>query len=226
MQPHRQPPTRLPHSWDSPGKNTGVGCHFLLQFMKVKSESEKWKWKVKVNSLSHIRLLATSWTAAYQAPPSMGFSRQEYWSGVPLPSPKGGIRIPLSSKVKDHFLLLSLVLTAGGVPCCSPTGRVFPWERAQGHGAPSTALLCSLWQVTSPLWNSTFSSLKLGWYLPLAIGVVISNFNVIYHLEHQTVPDTSQRRYIYFFFFSHLALSPRLRRLTLKASLWHQGLPW
>ena len=40
MQPHRQQPTRLPHPWDSPGKNTGVGCHFLLQHMKVKSESE------------------------------------------------------------------------------------------------------------------------------------------------------------------------------------------
>ena len=71
--PHRWQPTRLPRPWDSPGKNTGVGCHFLLQCMKVKS-------------LSRVRLLATPWTAAYQAPPSMGFSRQEYWSGVPLPS--------------------------------------------------------------------------------------------------------------------------------------------
>ena len=52
------------------------------------SFSIAWKWKVKVKSLSRIRLLATPWTAAYQAPPSMGFSRQEYWSGVPLPSPK------------------------------------------------------------------------------------------------------------------------------------------
>ena len=46
------------------------------------------KWKVKVKSLSRIWLLATPWTAAYQAPPSMGYSRQEYWSAVPLPSPK------------------------------------------------------------------------------------------------------------------------------------------
>ena len=45
------------------------------------------KVKVKVKSLSRVRLLATPWTAAHQAPPSMGFSRQEYWSGVPLPSP-------------------------------------------------------------------------------------------------------------------------------------------
>ena len=50
-----------------------------------------WKWKVKVKSLSHVRLLATPWTTAYQAPLSMGFSRQEYWSGVPLPSPVSSI---------------------------------------------------------------------------------------------------------------------------------------
>ena len=52
------------------------------------SFSNAWKWKVKVKLLSHIQLLATPWTAAYQAPPSMGFSRKEYWSGVPLPSPR------------------------------------------------------------------------------------------------------------------------------------------
>ena len=51
------------------------------------SFSNAWKWKVKVKSLGRVRLLATPWTTAYQAPPSMGFSRQEYWSGVPLPSP-------------------------------------------------------------------------------------------------------------------------------------------
>ena len=50
------------------------------------SFSNAWKWKVKVKSLSRARLLATPWTAAYQAPPPLGFSRQEYWSGVPLPS--------------------------------------------------------------------------------------------------------------------------------------------
>ena len=45
-----------------------------------------WKWKVKVKSLSHVWLLTTPWTAAYQASPPMGFSRQEYWRGLPLPS--------------------------------------------------------------------------------------------------------------------------------------------
>ena len=48
-----------------------------------------WGLKVKVKSLSHVRLFATPWTVAYQAPLPMGFARQEYWSGVPLPSPMG-----------------------------------------------------------------------------------------------------------------------------------------
>ena len=51
------------------------------------SFSNAWKWKVKVKLLSRVRLLATPWTAVYQAPLSMGFSRQKYWSGVSLPSP-------------------------------------------------------------------------------------------------------------------------------------------
>ena len=56
------------------------------------SFSNAWKWKVKGKLLSHVRLVATPWTAAHQAPPSMGFSRQEYWSGVPLPSPMNSSR--------------------------------------------------------------------------------------------------------------------------------------
>ena len=65
MWPRRRQPTRLPHPWDSPGKNTRVGCHFLLQRMKVKSESK---------IAQSVRPSATPWTAAFQAPPSMGFS--------------------------------------------------------------------------------------------------------------------------------------------------------
>ena len=51
------------------------------------SEFQEHQVKVKVKSLSHVRLFATLWTVAHQAPPSMGFSRQEYWSGLPFPSP-------------------------------------------------------------------------------------------------------------------------------------------
>ena len=147
-------PTRLLCPWNFPGKNIGVGCHFLLQGIFLTqglkphlllwqadslplhhlgrlltshaaaakslqscptlcdpidgsppgspvpgifqartlewvaiSFSNAWKWKVKVKSLSRVRLFATPWTAAHQAPPSMVFARQEYWSGLPLPSP-------------------------------------------------------------------------------------------------------------------------------------------
>ena len=66
--PHRWQPIRLPRPWDSPGKNTGVGC---ISF------SNAWKWSRSVVS----RLFMTVWIAAYQAPLSVGFSKQEYWSG-------------------------------------------------------------------------------------------------------------------------------------------------
>ena len=71
-------PSGSPRPWDSPGKNTGVGCHFLLQCMNVKSESEVTQ---SCPTLSNLK------NAAYQAPPYMGFSKQEYQSGFPLPSP-------------------------------------------------------------------------------------------------------------------------------------------
>ena len=64
----------------------GIPQERTLEWVAI-SFSNAWRWKVKVKSFSHVRLLATPWTAAYQAPLSMGFSRQEYWSGVPLPSP-------------------------------------------------------------------------------------------------------------------------------------------
>ena len=64
----------------------------ILEWVAI-SFSNAWKWKVKVKSLSRVRLLAIPWTAAHQAPPSMGFSRQKYWSGVPLPSPTRSLNI-------------------------------------------------------------------------------------------------------------------------------------
>ena len=99
---HRRQPTRLSRPWDSPGKNTGVGCHFLLQCMKGKSEGE-----VTQSCLT----LRTPWTAAHQAPPSMGFSRQEYWSGVPLPSPLfplNAFKIPFLSLNFDTLIIIYL----------------------------------------------------------------------------------------------------------------------
>ena len=74
LRPHRLQPSRLLCPWDSPGKNTGEGCYFLLQCM--------------LSCFSRVQLYATLWTAANQAPLSTGFSRQEYWSGLPFTSPE------------------------------------------------------------------------------------------------------------------------------------------
>ena len=68
------------------------------------SFSNAWKWKVKAKSLSRVWLFETPWTAAYHAPPPMGFSRQEYWSGVPSPSPI----MKLKRKKKKKVFLVRL----------------------------------------------------------------------------------------------------------------------
>ena len=77
------------------------------------SFSSVWKWKVKVKLLSHVWLFATPWTEAYQAPPSMGFSRQMYWSGLPLPSPFGHLDVLIwyqGSSLQSCFLIISALL--------------------------------------------------------------------------------------------------------------------
>ena len=105
---HKWQPTRLPHPWDSPGENTGVGCHFLLQCMKVKSESEVAQSCPTLHDTMVCSLPGSSVHGIFQArvlewvaiafsgdpelepimpPLSMGFSRQEYWSGLPCPVP-------------------------------------------------------------------------------------------------------------------------------------------
>ena len=104
----------------------------------VISFSNAWKWKVKVKSLSRVRLCATPWTATCQAPLSVGFSRQEYWSGVPLPSPQ---YLQISPKI---ILWVSLEVEPG--PC--------------SNAAP-LSLVCSSFVSASPhfpnvsaCWNS------------------------------------------------------------------------
>ena len=124
VRPHRQQPTRLPRPWDSPGKNTRVGCHFLLQCMNVKSERE-----VAQSCLT----LATPWTAAYQAPPSMGFSRQKYWSGVPLPSPDfpftGAQMSPLlQPEIAERFSWCQVTDLADIHTCVGCLGIIFTWD--------------------------------------------------------------------------------------------------
>ena len=115
VRPHRRQPTRLPCPWDSPGKNTGVGCHFLLQCMKV-----------KVKSLSRVQLLVTPWTAAYQAPLSIGFSRQEYWSGVPSPSPSEAQNQCLMNYISVYVMILitKFQCVEGDFPTLSSTPQI------------------------------------------------------------------------------------------------------
>ena len=89
--------------------------------------SHAWTWKVKVKSLSRVWLFATTWTAAYQAPPSVGFSRQEYWSGVPLPSPTETLNQPyLAKKRRKHFaeccISTGILMTSIITPCWSEGG--------------------------------------------------------------------------------------------------------
>ena len=115
VRPHGLQPTRLPHPWDSPGKNTGVGCHCLLQCMKVKSESE---------DAQSCLTLSDPMDCSQPGSSVHGISRQEYWSGVPLPSPTythylqlflAALRYPSSSVRVLHrelFHSCSLILTA------------------------------------------------------------------------------------------------------------------
>ena len=159
VRPHRRQPTRLPRPWESPGKNIGVGCHSLLQCMKVKSESEvaqscltlsdpmdcslpgssihgifqarvlEWgaiAFSIHVllllllSHFSRVWLCVTPQTAAHQAPPSLGFSRQEHWSGLPFPSPMyesekwKGSRSVVSDSSRPHGL--------------QPSGLLHPWD--------------------------------------------------------------------------------------------------
>ena len=132
------------------------------------SFSNAWKWKVKMKSLSRVQLLATPWTAAYQAPPSMGFSRQEYWSGVPLPSP---FLIPDS--IISHLYTSQVALGVMNPPAnrgdVRDAGLIPGSERSpgEGHGNPpqysclENPMDRRAWQST--LHRVTKSQIRLEW---------------------------------------------------------------
>ena len=104
VRPHRRQPIRLPLP--------GIFQARTLEWVAI-SFSNAWKWKVKGKSLIHVQLFTTPWTATHQAPLSMGFSRQEYWSGVPLP--------PLGDLPDTGIEPVSLESPA-------LTGGLFTWE--------------------------------------------------------------------------------------------------
>ena len=103
-----------PHRWQPPGSPIpGILQARTLEWVAI-SFSNAGKWKVKVKSLSRVWLFATPWTAAHQAPPSLGFSRQEYWSGVPLPSPLTllGLHFTLWLEISCHHTELPYASSA------------------------------------------------------------------------------------------------------------------
>ena len=117
----------------------GSSVHGILQARILEwvaiSFSNAWKWKVKVKSLSRVWLFATPWTVAHQAPLSIGFSRQEYWSGLPFPSPGNlatqGLNLGLLCLL--HWHVGCLPLAPAGKPCgkCMvnsiKTTKLFSW---------------------------------------------------------------------------------------------------
>ena len=138
----------------------------ILEWVAI-SSSNAWKWKMKVKSLSCAGLFATPWTAAHQAPLSMGFSRQEYWSGVPLPSPPSvsmlcyamlshfsRVRLCVTPQTAAHQTPPSLGFSRqehwSGLPFPSPMHESEKWKWSlsvvsdsyQPHGLQPTRLLC------------------------------------------------------------------------------------
>ena len=168
VRPHRWQPTRLPRPWDSPGKNTGVGCHFLLQCMKVKSESEVTQ-----------QVSDSSWPHGLQPTRLLhpwDFPGKGYWSGLPLLSPTNMkwylivvlIYITLIIRDGEHLFVCFLAICMLSLEKCLCgsslhflTGYLLFWYWATGAGFVFWSLtLCSLLhlQIISPILRVVFLS--------------------------------------------------------------------
>ena len=125
------------------------------------SFSNAWKWKVKVKSLSRVRLFVTPQTAAHQAPLSMGFSRQEYWSGVPLPSL--GEQYGGSLKTKNRATLWP----------CNPTLGIYPEKNMIWKDTCTPMFIADLFTIArtwkQPKCPSTDPWIKKMWSIYTAI---------------------------------------------------------
>ena len=128
----------------------------ILEWVAI-SFSNAWKWKVKVKSLSRVRLLATSWTAAYQALPSMGFSRQEYWSGMPLSSPSRHLRIEIN--ILYYCTLYSIVqkVHKSTTACRGCTHMMYVRHVNYTYGTGYANICSGLWKFAS--WRFAYREL-------------------------------------------------------------------
>ena len=115
-------PAFLPWEPHEQYEKTKINIKYIyIYILKSLKKKKNLAWKVKVKSLSRVWLFATPWTEAYQAPPSMGFPRQEYWSGLPFPSP-GDLPNPGSNL---SLLGCRQMLLLSEPPGKSETGAIF-----------------------------------------------------------------------------------------------------
>ena len=133
VRPHRRQPTRLPRPWDSPGRNTGVGCHFPLQCMKAESESEVTQSCPTLRDPMDCSPLGSSVHRIFQA---------EYWSGVPFPSPK---QLQSTSQSQTCTKKRSCSLFGGLLPIWSTTLSESWWNHY-------------IWEVCSANWRDAMKT--------------------------------------------------------------------
>ena len=140
----------LPAMWENwvqslgLGRSTGEGNGYRLQYSDLENSMDR--KKVKVKSLSHVSLFATLWTAAHQAPLSMGFSRQEYWSGLPFPSP-GDLPNPGIKPRSPALQADTLTSEPPGKPSWTEEPGILQFTESQrvGHDwATFTSFLCTI----------------------------------------------------------------------------------
>ena len=161
-----------PHKGSPPGSTApGILQARTLEWVAI-SFSNAWKWKVKVNSLSSVWLFETPWTAAFQAPPSMGFSRKEHWSGVSLSSPMDVV----------HLLFLSAVPTFGLQSCISLFSKPLPTHSPQK----------TKWSIVANVYilgkRTCISKIILGELFPYFW--ITNNWSVLFLPSHAFVLDT------------------------------------
>ena len=140
VQPHRQQPTRLPRPWDSPGKNTGVGCHFLLQCMKVKSESEVPQSCPTLSDLMDCSLPGSSIHGIFQA-------RVLEWVAIVFSESEEELK-SLLMKLKEESEKVGLKLNIQKMKIMA-SGPITSWERNSGN---SVRLYLFFWLQTHCRW--------------------------------------------------------------------------